>query len=136
MKSIEKENFLFLVDTEKTKDYYKTNSVCNCSNCRNFSIQIKTISPRLTSFLSDFGIDICRPDNSTDIEIGNYIDYLFVGYTVIGSILNNGTYETDIENYHITISNDNTPNNWFPNEQKENCFFVSITGITLPIILK
>ena len=136
MKHIKRDNSLFLVDKEKTKEYYKNNYICNCFSCRNFRNQIKNISPQLTNFLSEFGVDICRPDNSNDIEFDSYIDYLFVEYTVIGNIVTEKVHETDIDNYHITISNDTAPINWVPNEQKDKCFFISITGITLPIILQ
>lgn len=102
----------------KTKAYYLSNSVCDCCNCRNLYAQIETISAGLTEFILEFGIDIGRPDESISIEIDDYIDYLFVGYTVTGKIETEGTYETDIENFYIMISNGNTSHDWFPNGQK------------------
>ena len=135
MKTIEKNNFVFCVDVEKTREYYLSNSLCDCCGCRNLRAQIGTLSTQLTNFLSEFGVDICRPDESADVEMDNYIDYLFVGYTVTGSIETEGTYETDIEDFHIKISKGDTPYDWFPNEQKEPCFFVSITGISLQWVL-
>ena len=135
MHVIKKNDFVFCVDIEKTKEYYLSNSVCECLGCRNLCAQIKTLSNNLTEFLSEFGVDICRPDEAADVEMENYIDYLFVGYTVTGYIETEGTFETDIENFHIKISKGDTPYDWFPNEQKEPCFFISITGISLPWVL-
>ena len=135
MTVITKENFEFSIDVEKTQKYYSANTVCNCSCCRNLCAQIETLSPKLTSFLSEFGVDICRPDEAASAESNEYIDYLFVGYTVVGSLRSDGQYETDIENYHITISTGETPYDWFPNEQKEPHFYITITGISLPWVL-
>jgi hypothetical protein len=135
MKKIKMDNFVFCVDIEKTKEYYLSNSLCVCPGCRNLYAQIKTLSDELTAFLSEFGIDICRPDESADVEMKDYIDYLFVGYTVTGKIEGEGVYETDIADFHIKISKGNTPYDWFPNEQKEPCFFITVTGISLPWIL-
>ena len=135
MAIIQKDNFVFRVDIEKTREYYSSNTLCDCSGCRNLYAQIKTLSEKLTDFLSEFGVDICRPDESADMEMNNYIDYLFVGYTVTGRIETEGVYETDIENFHIKISGGDAPGDWFPNEQKEPCFFISVEGISLPWVL-
>ena len=135
MKKIKKDHFVFCVDIKKTKEYYSSNSLCVCPGCRNLYAQIKTLSNDLTAFLSEFGVDICRPDESADVEIKDYIDYLFVGYTVTGRIESEGVYETDIADFHIRISKGNTPNDCFPNEQKDPCFFITVTGITLPWVL-
>ena len=136
MQTIQKENSIFYVDVEKTREYYLSNTLCDCSGCRNLYIQIETISEKLVDFLSEFGIDICRPDESANVEMNNYIDYLFIGYTVVGRIETEGVYETDIEDLHIKISKGDTPDDWFPNEQKEPSFFVSVTGVSLPWILE
>lgn len=135
MQIVKKENFTFCVDIEKTREYYLSNTLCDCSGCRNLYVQIETISEKLVDFLSKFGIDICRPDESANVEKNNYIDYLFIGYTVVGRIETEGVYETDIEDFHIKISKGDTPDDWFPNEQKEPCFFVSVTGVSLPWVL-
>ena len=135
MQIVKKENFTFCVDIEKTRKYYLSNTLCDCSECRNLYVQIKTMSKKLDDFLSAFGIDICRPDESANVEMNNFIDYLFVGYTVVGRIETEGIYETDIENFHIKISTGESPDDWFPNEQKEPCFFVSVTGVSLPWVL-
>ena len=135
MKKIQKSGFIFYVDTEKTTKYYSSNSSCRCYSCRNLSMQIETLSSNLIAFLAEFGIDARYPDESSDIVNDKQIDYLFVGYTVVGHIETEGSYEADIDGYHITISHGDTPYDWFPNEQTEPCFFVSVSGISLPWIL-
>ena len=135
MKTLQKDNFAFHVDVEKTKTYYSSSSPCDCYSCRNLRAQIKTLSVKLTDFLAEFGVDICCPDESADVETDGHMDYLFVGYTVTGSMETEGFYETDIDGFHITISRGDTPFDWFPNKQKEPCFFISVTGISLPWVL-
>ncbi len=135
MITIEKDGFIFSADVGKTKEYYSAHSVCNCSCCRNLYAQIKALFPKLDAFLSEFGIDICRPDEAASVENEDHIDYLFVGYTVTGVMETDGIYETDIDNLHITVSRGDDPFEWFPHEQTEPRFFISISGISLPWVL-
>lgn len=86
METIKKEDYTFAADIEKTREYYKTNSLCDCSCCRNYYAQIKNKFPKLSDFLSDFGIDISKPDEITSIETDSEINYMNIDYTVCGSI--------------------------------------------------
>lgn len=135
MLEIMKENAVFSVDYEGTKEYYKTNSVCDCPCCRNLYAQIKNAAPNLEPYLADFGVDIFRPDEIGSVEMDDYIDYLFVGYTVSGQMKVPELYETKIDRLSITISSGKNPFEWFPHEQKGSCFFISISGLSLPWIL-
>lgn len=121
------------VDIDKTKAYYRGNGVCDCPADRNLQVQIKQVFPKLDGFLSQMGIDICRPDEAADVEDGERIHYLFVGYTAVGHIQEE--LELDMDELHIKISKGETSSDWFPNEQTEPCFFVTITGIYLPWVL-
>lgn len=135
MTTIEKGAFVFSADIEKTRAYYATHSVCDCSCCRNLYAQIKAFSPALDAFLSEFGVDISRPDEAASVETADRIDYLSVGYTVTGAMETPGVYETDIDTLHVTVSRGDDPFEWFPHEQKEPCFFISIYNLSLPWIL-
>lgn len=135
MTTIQKGNCVFDIDQDKTRVYYSTRELCNCSGCRNFYAQIKEFAPKLDAFLSEFGVDICRPDETADVEMDGYLDYLFVGYTVTGRIKTGDRYETDIDSFHISISKGDTPYDWFPHEQTEPCFLISVSGISLPWVL-
>ncbi len=135
MIEIKKDDVIFHMDYERTQEYYKTHSLCNCCCCRNLYAQIKQVAPKLDEFLSTFGVDICKPDEAASVEMTDYIDYLFVGYTVIGKMETENPYETQIDNLKITISQGDTPYDWFPNDQKEPCFFISVSGILLPWVL-
>ena len=136
MFEIQKDNAVFLVDVEKTQEYYQVHSVCDCPCCRNLVAQIKSVAPNLDTFLAEFGVDISRPDESGSVEMGNYIDYLFVGYTVTGKKTINELYETEIDNLKITISAGTNPFEWFPHEQTEPCFFISVSGLSLSWVLE
>ncbi len=133
MRTIQKGSARFLVDFEKTQAYYKSHAVCDCSCCRNLYAQIRTAVPKLAAFLLEFGVDICRPDESGWVETENAVDYLFVGYTVTGKMETAKVYETEIDNLKVTISE--SPDEWFPNEQTEPCFFLSVSGLVLPWVL-
>ncbi len=89
----------------------------------------------MDEFLSTFGVDITKPDESASVEMTDYIDYLFVGYTVTGRMESDIVYKTEIGKLKITISQGNTPYEWFPNEQKEPCFYISVSGVSLPWVL-
>ena len=41
MTTIQKNEYVFSVDVEKTQEYYKTHSICDCVCCRNYYAQIK-----------------------------------------------------------------------------------------------
>lgn len=110
-------------------------SLCDCPNCRNFYVQVREKYPLLAEILSDFGVDISRPDELGGIETDSSIDYLFAAYTVNGKILQSDKHE-------INLSGDETflsiviHNNYYPNNQiTEDYFTVTVYGIQLPWIL-
>lgn len=134
MKIIGKDDWKFSVDVEKTKEYYKTHSLCECSNCRNFYAQIEEKLPKLKEFLSEFGVDVSRPDENASVEREDSIDYLSVDYTVCGEIIEASKYEIDIyDNLFLSI----VVNDDFvcPNEQTGKFFTFSVFQIELPWVL-
>ena len=104
MKTIEKDDWKFSVDIEKTKEYYRTHSICECADCRNFYAQAEEKLPKLKEFLSEFGVDISRPDEISSFTYENEIDYSTVYYTVCGEIVESSEYEIDIcDNLFLSI---------------------------------
>ena len=85
MTTIQKADYVFSVDTEKTKKYYEIHTLCNCAYCRNFYAQAKDKFPKLSAFLSEFGVDIAKPDETLSVETDNAIDYISIDYTVCGT---------------------------------------------------
>lgn len=134
MKQINKNEYVFSVDIEKTSKYYKTHSICDCVYCLNYYKQIKNKLPKLNDFLSEFGIDISRPDHITSVEIDNNINYISVDYTVCGDIISMGEYEIDIYD-ELFISIVITDGFASPNEQTGKYFTISVMQIELPYIL-
>lgn len=55
MTTIQKADYVFSVNTEKTKKYYEIHTLCNCAYCRNFYAQAKDKFPKLSAFLSNLG---------------------------------------------------------------------------------
>ena len=134
MLTIKKDNTVFSVDIEKTKNYYKTHSLCECKDCRNYYAQTKNKFSELDSFLSEFGVDISQPDETLSVEADGYIDYLTVYYSVCGKIESKNAYEIDLLDQtplHITISEE-----YVPNEQDGDYFMISVMGIKLPFVLE
>lgn len=132
MPVIKKEDHTFNVDIEKTKQYYKQNTLCSCSDCQNFYRQSKVKFPNLEKFLLDFGIDIARPDEISSIQSSNEIDYLFVGYTAIGNMIEFGKRAFDIRDNDQLLNIVIDSNTSFPNEQQDPYFSISVYGIRLP----
>ncbi|MBQ3563401.1 MAG: hypothetical protein IJA21_02190 [Clostridia bacterium] len=97
MATIQKDEYVFEVDIEKTIDYYKTHSLCECDYCENFYVQIKGKFPKLESFLAEFGVDITKPDECISVELDDTIQYISVDYTACGKVVTMGQYEIDIQ---------------------------------------
>ena len=134
MTTIQKDEYVFSVDVEKTKEYYKTHTLCDCVCCRNYYAQIKDKLPKLNAFLSEFGVDISKPDEAMSAEMDDYIDYIQVDYTVCGSIGSMSEYELDIYDdlfLSIVITNGFVS----PNEQTGEYFTISVMQIELPWVL-
>ncbi len=134
MTTIQKDEYVFSVDVEKTREYYKTHSICDCVCCRNYYAQIKNKLPKLNAFLSEFGVDISKPDEIMSVEMDNYIDYINVDYTVCGKVKATGKYEIDIYDdlfLSVVITNGFAS----PNEQNGEYFTISVMQITLPWVL-
>ncbi len=125
----------FSVDKDSVKKYSETHSLCACDECRNFYAQARDMFPKLTEFLSDFGILIERPDEIASLAGDNEIDYLFVAYTVTGEILESDSFETDLRdgNLQLKITIDNR---YVPNTQETDKYFtITIENVVLPWIL-
>ncbi|MDE6412806.1 MAG: hypothetical protein K2K42_02770 [Eubacterium sp.] len=132
MTTIQKNDFVFNVDFEKTKEYYETHSLCDCVCCKNYYAQIKEKLPNLTEFLNEFGADISKPDEALSTEMEDYIDYLSVDYTICGNIHSIGQSEIRIEDsLNIEIIDGFSS----PNEQTGEYFTISVMNIKLPWVL-
>lgn len=134
MTAIQKDEYIFSVDIKKTQEYYKTHSICDCPCCRNYYAQVKNKLPKLNEFLSEFGVDISKPDEIMSVEENNYIDYITVDYTVCGDVQSMGTYEIDIYD-NLFLSVIITDGFASPNEQTEKYFTISVMQIKLPWVL-
>ena len=135
MTTIQKDEYVFEVDIERTIDYYKTHSLCECVCCKNFYAQIKGKFPKLESFLADFGIDIEKPDNCMSIELNDEIQYIGIDYTVCGKISTMSEYEIDIHD-NLFFSLVITDGFSSTNEQTGDYFTISVSNVfELPWVL-
>lgn len=131
---IEKNNYKFSVDIEKTKEYYNTHSLCDCVCCRNYYKQIAKELPKLKEFLADFGVDISKPDEIMSVENEGYIDYINIDYTICGNVINMSEFEIDIyDNQFLNVIV--TEGFASPNEQTGDYFTLSVMNIRLPWVL-
>ena len=135
MATIQKDDYRFEVDIEKTIEYYKMHSLCECECCENYYAQIKGKFPKLESFLADFGVDIAKPDECMSVELDNTIQYIGIDYTVCGKVINTKQCEINIEDsqrFSLAI----TEGFASPNEQTGDYFTISISSIfELPWVL-
>ena len=135
MTTIRKDKYVFEVDIEKTIEYYKTHSLCECNCCENFYAQIGGKFPKLESFLSNFGVDIAKPDECMSVELDNTIQYIGMDYTVCGKVATMGEYEIDIKDdqfFSLVI----TEGFASPNEQTGEYFTISVNNVfELPWVL-
>ncbi len=131
METVKISGYVFSVDIEKTREYYRALSLCDCGYCRNFYAQIKGAFPKLGEFLYGFGVDISRPDEVYNVEIGDYIHCISADYTVCGSVKAMGHSEIAIADslpLNIVITDGFAS----PNEQSGDYFTISVEGIDLP----
>lgn len=89
-----------------------------------------TIQKNGYAFLSEFGVDIARPDEIMSVELEGRVAYLNVDYTVCGRVQTMG--EGEIELYdgrllHIAV----TEGFASPNEQTGDYFTISVTELEL-----
>ena len=135
MIKIQKDEYIFEVDLEKTAEYYRAHPLCVCDYCQNFYAQAGGMFPKLESFLSDFGVDISKPDEMMGFELGNTIQYISVDYTVCGKVIHMGQHEIDIPDnqfFSLVI----TDGFCSPNSQTEEYFTISVKNISeLPWVL-
>lgn len=126
LKTIIKDEYVFDVDLQHTIDYYRTLSLCECSACVNYSSNIKDKYPELSDFLSEFGVDISKPEETSWWEADDTIEYAAF-YTVSGNIRCAGNYEIDLGLLNIVISD-----GYVPNTHTDPYFVISVYNIVLP----
>ena len=131
---IQKQDCKMDIDVEKTKEYYKTHSLCDCPSCRNYYAQVKDRFPLLDKFLLELGVSIDRPDEMGCVELQNEIQYLFASYTVCGKILELDKYKIDLNDGGLFL-NIVIGDYFVPNEQKTDYFVVAVYNIVLPWVL-
>jgi hypothetical protein len=131
---IQKKDFKMDVDIDKTIEYYREHSLCDCPACHNFYVQAASALPKLNAFLSELGVDVSRPDESASDASDYTVDYYFVAYTVSGKVLEYDKYEIDIQDGELFL-NIVIDDNYIPNEQKGEYFVISVYGIKLPWVL-
>lgn len=134
MTTIKIDEYTFSVDVEKTREYYKTHALCDCASCRNFYAQARGKLPKLDELLTQFGVDISRPDEIWSVEADDHIDYISTDYTVCGRVEEMGKYEIDLydEQFLSVVVTDSFTS---PNEQTGEYFTLSVDNISLPWVL-
>lgn len=125
---------VFSFDKEKTEEYYKNRdkSLCRCANCQYYYDHIKGQFPKLEALLSDFGVDIEKPDTveSVDLNGENKVWIFEALYTVCGKII--GKLPKNIEmkdRQKLFISFRDSVG--FPNGQTGDYFPIYISGFEM-----
>ena len=77
-------------DIQKTKEYYKAInelSLCDCTYCRSYRLQVKSEFPEVSEYLDSLGIDIEKPFETSPLEPdeNGMLDYCCCQYIVFGT---------------------------------------------------
>ena len=127
---------VFDSDLERTRAYYQSNTLCTCSYCRHYRENIRQRYPRLAELLERFGVDPARPDEAESYEQDGVIEYAAVHYTVSGSILAGSVEETGLEDTdELRLSFEpggKDAEAYYPNEQDEPYFYITVWGVKIP----
>lgn len=127
---------VFSFDKEKTVEYYKNindeNHLCQCANCKYYYAHIKGMFPKLEALLSDFGVDVEKPDHiwSADLNEKNVVMILEAGYTVCGNIVGELPKDIDIDDGQKFIVGFGK-GFCFPNSQAGDYFSISVEGFKM-----
>ena len=132
MEKLENNGTVFTFDPEKTREYYRTNEICDCADCLLFRHTVRDLYPELTEYLARFGIDIARPDETGPIDLEDGILYSFAGYTVCGSAPEGADEEISIAADGKTLKLTLGTGFQFPNNQMEEYFSLTVYDLYLP----
>ena len=132
MEKLEINGTIFTFDLEKTRDYYRTNEVCDCADCLLFRRTVRHLYAELVEHLARFGIDIARPDETGPVDREDSILYYFVGYTVCGSVPEGADEEISIAADGKTLTATLGTGFQFPNNQREEYFALTVYDLYLP----
>lgn len=127
---------VFDADLERTRTYYQSNTLCTCAYCRYYRENVRQRYPKLTELLELFGVDAARPDETEPYEQDRMIEYAAVHYTVCGSILTGGREETrlrDTDELRLIFKpGGKDAEAYYPNEQEEPYFYITVQGVKIP----
>ena len=132
MEKLEINGTVFSFDPEKTREYYRTNEVCDCADCLLFRDTVRNLYPKLAAYLARFGIDIARPDETGPIDLEDGILYTFAGYTICGSAPEGADEDISIDVDGKTLQLDFGAGFQFPNSQKEEYFSLTVYDLFIP----
>ena len=130
MKKMQKDGYVFLTDIEANRKYYRQNSLCDCSACRNFYAQISGKYPELEAFLFEFGVDIARPDELIWMERKEKMEYIAM-YTARGEANSLLPEVLQLATQQIVVNQTAD----FPNERELPCFGLTASSFSLPWVL-
>ena len=89
------------VNVSQTQEYYHSitkDSMCDCSYCRSYRLQIKSAFPKVAEYLDSLGIDIEKPFETSPLEPdeNGMLEYCCCQYIAFGNCE---------PNYHHRIGN-------------------------------
>ena len=119
-------------EKKKTREYYKNNTLCDCSSCLLFQQRAAELFPKQRTFLEQFGADISHPDETCPIELEDSVLFSMAGYTICGSI--EGLDKDEIIElkacdppFSVRITNGFS----FPNEQEGEYFSIELVDLKI-----
>lgn len=101
------------VNISKTRAFYNSitnTSLCDCSYCSSYRLQVKSVFPEIAMYLDSFGIDIEKPLETSPLEPdeNGMLEYCCCQYIVFGNCEPNYHHRIDNVEFRIATSYPNT----------------------------
>ena len=101
------------INITKTKEYYAAiegSLLCDCSYCRCYREQVKTVYPKVVEYLDSLGVDIQKPFETSPLEPdeNNMLEYCCCQYIVFGKCDPEYSYKIDDVEFRMATSHPHT----------------------------
>lgn len=117
---------MIYIDKDKNLVFYNAFIPCNCSDCKNFCRQIKSVSRNLTDFFAKNNVDIEKPFNLVSLTSSKNTHYISCQYLIFGECPND--FQITIDGIILKKETDGHPST----DDYETPNFILDFSVTLP----
>ncbi len=95
------------IDKAKNAKFYNTYKPCDCMDCRNFCMQIRSACKELSAYFDKNSIDIEKPWELVSFEQGDKTEYKSCQYLIFGDCSDD--FEMGLDNIKLKKELDGHP---------------------------